>query len=382
MATNLLTKMMGSVLQSSAKSLLSGGIKKGVKTLIKQQFQKSPQDIEKEITATLGYLTTHYKLDKDQNIIYRPSSVFMHEWLCNSPKVAGRIVRDEEDGNVYVDGILLTNQVKVELIHLFIKDTNAQSSALSSHFDSALKLFDVSDFNAIKFKKFFAGWDTNKASVIDTWMEKCFGTALDTDAAYARLLFRKWIVGSAARAITPGKSLDGCLVLRGTNGLGKTQFFRQLLSPPFDHRTGEVYCDVKNPQRFVEALLGKTVACFDELSILEHANTIETFKQLLTTQFIDVRLAWARSVRRFNIRVGLSGTTNKEHFITDKSLNRRLWIIELNDSQRLDFNYLNEHKKELWQEAVYLAEHNESCILSLEEQKVVEAYNEKFAVVN
>jgi predicted P-loop ATPase len=209
-------------------------------------------------------------------------------------------------------------------------------------------------------------------------MEKCFGTALTASPEHARLLFRKWIVGTAARTIHPGKSLDGCLVLQGETGIGKTQFFRQILPSPFDGRTGEIYCDIKNPNKFVEALLGKTVACFDELSVLEHAKTLETFKQLLTSQFIDVRLAWARTVRRFNMRVGLGGTSNKTKFITDPSLSRRLWVIELNPSQRLDFDYLSANKEALWKEAVYFAEQGESCIMTPEEQKMIEEYNAKF----
>ena len=105
-----LTKMLKSVVKSSTKSLLSTGLKNQVKGLIKRGMQKSPQDIEKEIQATLGYMTSHYKLDKEQRIIFRPSSVFMHEWLSNSPLMKDKLVKDEENGQAYYHGQLLTNQ--------------------------------------------------------------------------------------------------------------------------------------------------------------------------------------------------------------------------------------------------------------------------------
>ncbi len=375
-----LTKMLKSVVKSSTKSLLSTGLKNQVKGLIKRGMQKSPQDIEKEIQATLGYMTSHYKLDKEQRIIFRPSSVFMHEWLSNSPLMKDKLVKDEENGQAYYQGQLLTNQDKVEIIHAFIRATNAQSSALSSHFDNAVKLLTASSVVAVQFKEAFAGWTEGSPSVIETWMEQCFGTALSSDPVYARMLFRRWLVGTARRAMKPGEVLDGVLTLRGDTGIGKTAFFKQLMAPPFENRTGEIYANVKNPNKTVEALLGKTIACIDELSLLEHVNTTETLKSLLTMTAIDTRLAWAREVRRFKMRCGLGATTNKEKFIPDAAMSRRLWVIELNPSQRLNFDYLTAHKKALWQEACYLANKGETCILTPEEQKMVEEHNAKFMV--
>lgn len=375
-----LTKMLTQVATSSAKSLMGQGIKTSVKKIIKQQMAKTPQQIEQEIISNLGYLTAHYKLDKEQRIIYKPSTVFMHEWLTSSPLIKDKLVKDEEDGQVYYNGQPLANQDKVAIIHMFLKATNCNSSALASHFDNAMKLFEVSDFNSIKFKNHFSGWQSTNSSVIDTWMERSFGTALATDAVYSKMLLRKWLIGTAKRVMTPGASLDGCLVLCGPTGVGKTQFFRRILPAPFDNRTGEIYCDIKSPTRFVEALLGKSVACFDELSVLEHEKTTEVFKQLLTSQFFDVRLAWRRAAQRFKIRVGLSATTNQERFITDPSLSRRLWVIELNNSQRLDFEFFDANKEALWKEAVFLANRGDSCILTPEEQTQVETYNRKFLI--
>lgn len=376
--SNLLTKMMSSVLQSSAKSLLTGGIKKGVKTLIKQQLQKSPQDIEKEIMGQLGYLTSHYKLDKDQNIVYKPSSVFMHEWLTHSPKIKDRVIRDEEDGEVFVDNVPLTNQVKVELIHLFIKDTNAQSSALSSHFDAALKLLEVSDYNAIKFKKHFTGWDNTHPSIIDTWLEKCYGANFSDDPVYCNLIFRRWIIGAANRIMNAGSTLDTCLVFQGKSGIGKTQHARKLLPTPFDNRTGEIYCDVRNTTRIQEALLKHSLATLDELSILDHPNTVETLKQLLSSQFIDVRLAYRRSPQRFKMRTALLGTTNKERFIADAGLSRRLLVIPLSDTVHLDFIFLEANRTALWREACFLALRGDTYILTPQEQQSVQEHNMQF----
>lgn len=378
--SNPLARMLTSVVKSSAKSLMSQGIKSTAKGLIKQYMAKTPEQIETEIKNQLGYLTSHYKLDKEQRISFKSSSVFMQEWLTHSPLVAGKLFRDEEDGQVIHNNEPLTNSGKVAILHQFIKATNAQSSAISGHFDAAIKLLDAVDYNGMKFKREMTGWNPSNTSVIDTWMERCFGSALVSDPTYTRMVFRRWIIGAANRIINPGCSLDGCLILMGAPGIGKTQFLRQIMPSPFDTRTGEVYCDLKNANRFVEGMIGKSIVNFDELSILDYPKTTEIFKQLLTTQYWDVRLAWRRNVQRFRARAAFGGTTNKTQIIPDANLSRRLWVIELSDAQRLDFDFMNANKKALFQEAVYLAQNGGSCILTPEEQIQVETINRKYMI--
>ena len=363
---------------SAARSLLLSEVKGAAKSLIKQKRARTIEDIKREMLETIGYLTSHYSVNKQQELVYKPSPIFFHEWLTNSHLVKEKFLRDEESGHIYVDGELITNTKKLDLINRFINSTNVKVASVSSHFEAALKLLDLTDFTSRKFKEHFAGWDVNRPSIINNWLQNSFGEVLETDPNYASLLFRKWVIGTAKRAINPGTSFDGCLVLRGPAGTGKTSLFRNLLPEPFTNRTGEIYCSIKQPQKFVENIKGKTIACFDELSVLEHHKSIETFKQLLSSQHIDVRLAWAREPRRYNLRTGLCATTNKERFIPDQFMSRRLWTISLNNKGRLNFDYLFANRQALWQEAVYLAERNESSLLSVEEQRLVEEHNQRY----
>ncbi len=375
---NTITKLLTKTLSSAATSIVSGEIKKHAKGLIHRYTAKSPEAAKAEAMTKLGYETESFTLDKKEKVVFKSSSMFVHEWLTHSPLMIGKILKDEENGQCYYDGNIISPSMKVDILNKFSKVTGIKTPALSGHFDRALDHFDLTDFTALRFKQEFAGWDPNRTSVIDSWMSKCFGSSLDTDVTYANMLFRKWIVGTAHRAMNPGSTLDGCLVLKGPPGVGKTQFFRKLLPEPFANRTGEIYCDVKSPQRFVEAIVGKTVACFDELSVLDNAKSDETFKQLLSTQFIDVRLAWARKKSRYDLRQGFAGTTNKDKFL-DKFLSRRLWVIQLNGSQRLDFDYLNDNCRALWMEATHYAMAKKaSYILSPSEQSEVEKNNIKY----
>lgn len=380
---NPLLKFITKTATAAASSLVTGELKKHAKAYIEKYTAKSPEVARQETAAKIGYETEHFVIDKNRNVVFKSSAMFMHEWLNNAPGIAGKVLKDEENGQIFYDGAPMTNGVKMDLMAKFAKATGINTPALNGHFEKALDLLDVKDFTSARFAQEFGGWDpVGRVSVIDTWIGNCFAniikeSGLITDEKLAKMMFRKWIIGTARRALNPGETLDGCLVLQGPTGAGKTQFFRKLLPPPFDNRTGEIYCDVKSPQRFVEAIVGKTVACFDELSVLDNPKSDETFKQLLSSQFIDVRLAWARKPRRYAIRQGFSATTNKKKFINDPFLSRRLWVIELNGN-RINYSYLNDNRRALWMEAVYYAERGESCILTPEEQRIVEDHNKKF----
>lgn len=376
--SNPLVKFLTKTATSVAGSVISGELKKHAKGFIDKHTAKSAEAARRETAGRIGYETDHYTITPKQEVKFKSSALFLHEWLSKAPGVTGKVVKDEENGQIYFDGSLMSPDMEVELMAKFAKATELNSPALPGHFAKALDLMNVTDLTAIRFKQEFGGWDPKRKSVIDTFLLNCFGSALESNPDYARMLFRMWIIGTARRAMSPGASLDGCLVLQGPAGAGKTRFFRGLLPEPFEKRTGEIICDVKNPRKFVEAIVGKTVACFDELSVLDNPKSDETFKQLLSAEFVDVRMAWARKERRYLIRQGFAGTKNDPKIITDQGMSRRMWIIRLNDSKRIDYNFLQENRRALWMEAVHCAQRGDSCILGYDDQKVVEENNKRY----
>lgn len=363
---------------SAARSLLLSEVKGGVKSFLNNKRARTIQDVAQEMTNKLGYVTTSYTLHKTtQEIQYKSSAVLFHEWLTNSKFVTEKIVRDEESGYVYVDGALITNAKKLDLINRFVTATGIKTGAIAAHLEQALKLYDVSDFTSLRFKQHFAGWDATKPSVIDTAMTNCFSV----NDELSNTLFRKWMIGTAKRIVNPGCLLDGCYTLVGPGMIGKTSFFRNLLPEPFATRCNEIYCNPKNPQKFVENILNKSICCFDELQVLDYAKSVETFKQILTTQAIDVRLAYRRDPTRFALRTGFCATTNKAKFITDPFLSRRLWAVALNAEQKLNFEWLFANRVAMWQEATYRALNGESYYLSADEHATLEQRNAQYLVV-
>lgn len=328
----------------------------------------------KDVEAKLGFATDFYTI-KSGEIVFKSNPIFCHQWLTSSPLVKDKIIRDEETGKYFYNNMVLNDSDKSLLLSKFREITKIESPSLLSHFNQALNLLSPIDITSELFINNHSKWDKKKR--LDIFLSRCFPDGI-YDLEFSNILFRKWIIGAAKRIISPGISHDGCLTLKGGPGLGKTQFFRKLMPEPFENRTGEINCDIRSSQKFVESIIGKSIACFDELAGLNES-VIEEFKRLLSQQHIDVRLAWRRDPQRYLLRQGFCATTNKDKFILDAALKRRLWVIELNGKTRLDFDYLNENKKELWSEAVYYAfKDKESHFLSLDEQRVLEDHNQKY----
>lgn len=355
----------------------------GLKTkgLLEGFFAEKPEKTQARVEKILGYSSTHFKLSKDSTIQFQPSPVFVFEWLMTSPEMEGRLIKDEESGQLFLDDKLLDNTSKITLINCFLEITKIRAASVHSHFEQAFKMLQPADLISARFKTAFAA-DSDSTATIDGWLVNCFGEGIATDLPYANELFKKWIVGTARRAMTPGSSLDGCFTLVGPAGTGKTHFFRDILPAPFEERTTEVLNDIKDPRKLTESILGKTIVCFDEMAVLDQSKTEDIFKMLLTKQTIDVRLAWRRDPQRYNLRQGFGATKNlnKPKFIPDPTLSRRLWVVELNGKTRLNFDYVMAERGNLWKEAVRLAQTGFSVFLTPSEQAAVEAANMKYVI--
>lgn len=363
-AKNVVTRTATSLATTHAKSALA------------KFLAESPEQLQERVNKTIGYPTHHYRLGKYKELQFDCSPVFVHEWLTKAPENKGKILKDEESGKMFVNGKEMDNPARMKLINRFLEVTKVKATATVSHFDNAWKLFTPTEVTSGKFLEEFAGG--SGTATIDNWLKNCFGEGLESDNEYATNLFKKWIVGTARRALVPGTSLDGAFTLSGPTNTGKTRFFRLLLPEPFDQRTAEVYCDIKDPRKFTETLLGHTIVCFDELAALEHSKVIETFKQLLTKQGIDVRLAWRRDPQRYNLRQGFGANSNKEKFIQDPTLSRRLWVVKLNGKKQLDFDFLRANSKQLWKEAFALAQTDFTTFLMPKEVERLEQENKQF----
>lgn len=161
-------------------------------------------------------------------------------------------------------------------------------------------------------------WDGIKR--IDTLLIEYLG-AIDTP--YTRAVIRKILIAAVARIMTPGCKFDEMLIVCGSQGIGKSTFFRILAQNWFS--------DSLNTFRGKEAaehLPGAWIIEIGELNAMNKSEITEV-KQFLSKVSDIYRPAYARNTCRRLRQCIFVGTTNEDEFLKDTTGNRRFWPVDV-----------------------------------------------------
>lgn len=157
---------------------------------------------------------------------------------------------------------------------------------------------------------------------------------------------RKWLVGAAMRAISPGTTFEGMLVLTGPANIGKTTFFKAL--------GGEWWSDTPIMEDNKDSIMALHKCWIHEDGELSAMGTFKNtkLKGMITRSFDDLRLPYAATQPRMQRAFVFAGTTNESNFLSDPTGSRRFWVIE-RDIQ-LDLDKLISMRDQIWWEATHL----------------------------
>ena len=135
------------------------------------------------------------------------------------------------------------------------------------------------------------------------------------------IYLKKWLLGAIARVFNPGCKFDEILILYGSQGLGKSSFFRIIGDPYFtDSMSYELTKDDKilaSKNWIIE--LGE----IDNLS----PKGREKIKAYLSKQDDQFRPPYGRDFLTVKRIFAMCGSTNRNDFLSDSTGNRRYWII-------------------------------------------------------
>jgi putative DNA primase/helicase len=173
----------------------------------------------------------------------------------------------------------------------------------------------------------------------EDFLSRAFGVEA---SAYTRAASRNWLTSIAARVLTPGCKVDTMLILRGEQGLKKSQALRALGDPWF----AELAQNVESKD-FQIALRGKLIVEIAELSAFTKSGA-EAIKKMLSTQFDDYRPVFGKyNVSHPRVTV-FAGSTNETFFLNDPTGARRFWPITC---QVIDVDYIRENRDQIFAEA-------------------------------
>lgn len=134
-----------------------------------------------------------------------------------------------------------------------------------------------------------------------------------------------WMRGAIARAFEPGVKFDTMLVLKGEQGIGKSEFLRKMAHEPswFNDNFNTVEGDAA-----AEKLRGMWIVEIAELLAVKNAKEVEGVKAFITSREDRYRPKYARETEARPRVCVFAGSTNSDSFLTDPTGNRRFLIVE------------------------------------------------------
>ena len=194
-------------------------------------------------------------------------------------------------------------------------------------------------------------WD--KTPRLDLWLTRCF-------IIYDRLPLAEWagrgvLLGAVWRAYEPGAKIDEMPVLIGKGGIGKSTCLRFLLPKDRDDWFSDALNLSADSKTRAESLQGRVVAEVSEMQGATKAD-MDSLKAFLSRQDDgSVRLAYRKDPETMLRRCVLVGTADKETPLPNDPNLRRFVPIYLDDGNPAVLRaYLDEHRDELWAEALAL----------------------------
>jgi predicted P-loop ATPase len=197
-----------------------------------------------------------------------------------------------------------------------------------------------------------------------------FRAALPLHAA----MVRKWLIGAAARVLSPGCQMDYCLVLHSRQqGMLKTSALTELASGEWHTST--------IPKEDKDFLLNVHSTWIYELAELEsytNKRAAGELKNTITTRADNFRVPYGRTPEKRKRPSVFCGSVNTDSFLRDETGNRRYWVIPIEGNQKLDIDAIKKHRDSVWKAAVLAYRSGELPMLSEAQETLSERQNDGF----
>jgi putative DNA primase/helicase len=180
---------------------------------------------------------------------------------------------------------------------------------------------------------------------LNTWLSRLMGA--DNTPLNAEIGTR-WLVQGVARILTAGAQTDGCLILQGAQGIGKSSALRILARRAEWYR--DSFIDIRTGRDAYSKLAGVWIYEFPELESTRGRDN-NSVKAFLTQHTDTYRPAYARYEQEVPRQVIFAGTTNDIEILNDPTGSRRYWIVKCGVCH---FDKLRAEADQLWAEAVHI----------------------------
>lgn len=191
-------------------------------------------------------------------------------------------------------------------------------------------------------------WDGHQR--LPTLLARFFGAA---ETAYTAEIGKRFLIAAVARVMRPGCKVDTMLVLEGKQGAKKSSAMRALFGAEWFSDTMPNLTRGENEASL--AIRGVWGQEMPELDALRGAN-VTAVKAFLSKQHDRARQPYAKCYQDYQRQCVFIGTTNDNHYLTDRSGNRRYWPVECG---LIDLDGLRTCRDQFWAEAAVRFASNE-----------------------
>lgn len=232
--------------------------------------------------------------------------------------------------------------------------------------------------------------DEHKINPVKDWIEsidwdrksrlkKFFSTITAVDEEIKETLIKRWMISAIAALYEPeGVAAGGMLVLLGKQYLGKTNWFKNLVSEDIKKFIQDgMSVDPHSRDTFM-ACLENWLVELGEIDATFKRSDLAALKAFINRQRDTARLAYAASNSRFPRRTVFFGSVDKHSYLTDPAGNRRFWTVEcleINHTHGLDM-------QQVWAEFLVMYESGESWLLTRDEHEKLSTSNKEYEAIN
>jgi len=172
---------------------------------------------------------------------------------------------------------------------------------------------------------------------------------------YTYEVFKFFLLGAVSRIFSPGTKFDNILCLVGSQGAGKSTFFRYLA---VDDDWYSEHMNNLESEKVFEKMMGHWIIEMSEMLATSRAKSNEAIKSFLSRQKETYRTPYDKLPEDRPRQCVFVGTTNKESFLpNDRTGNRRFLPIQCDDDAAEVYildneTYAREYLKLMWAEVM------------------------------
>lgn len=171
------------------------------------------------------------------------------------------------------------------------------------------------------------------------------------DSDYSRSITLHWLKAAIKRVMVPGCKFDYCLVVAGSQGIGKSTLFEKLGGLWFNNSIDNI-----NGKDAIEQFIGSWIIELSEMQATRRADN-EAIKAFISRTTDKIRLPYAHRAEEIPRQCVFAATTNDHEPLKDKTGGRRFWILVSDASSNTTPERLSilteEYIRQVWAEVYF-----------------------------